>query len=595
MHMTARLTHIILCLICLLANGAHPARAQREKHNIYLFDCTGSMIRGDLWEPARAALDETVAVQTSVAGSTFTVIPFGDEPYRTFSFGADGYASAKGKIFAAFDDYVKQARHTRISDVLRSGFADVDPHKENRIYLLTDGEPNGGDSPARVAALLDEWCASHRNTRLFYVALKPGVVNPAIAAAVDRCRDIIVVPCDDGVIPQIADISGEIHANIEELDSRHTLRLSIPLPLEVDVACDDPIFEATVPGGKTLPDGTIPVCLRSRDGLTPDALHTRLAAETAGAGDYTFTVGLTCADKHYIIANPRVRVAMADHVQSRLSTAGGADGEIAARGCGWHDAFLWSGAAELDEAGFDLAPEFTAAGSDACLTLSAEPAEGDTRDFTLRINGRELPAGSTFDIRPGEPCRLSVTFDTDAATGKRYIRLTRKSSRGIDLIDGRDAADFDSITLRTAYTVSWNPLKTALTWLGAAALAALLLWLLVARRIVYPPIAVNRMELRGPGTYYLAPKRIRGARKVVLTARRRSQSIIGRAMTGRVIYVAAPHFTPEVEILPAGRGKRVKLRTGGAGGWTATPSAIIGAYQSATLCSDNQKFTIDIS
>ncbi len=82
---------------------------------------------------------------------------------------------------------------------------------------------------------------------------------------------------------------------------------------------------------------------------------------------------------------------------------------------------------------------------------------------------------------------------------------------------------------------------------------------------------------------------------MVLTARRRSQSIIGRAMTGRVIYVAAPHFTPEVEILPAGRGKRVKLRTGGAGGWTATPSAIIGAYQSATLCSDNQKFTIDIS
>ena len=589
--MTRRLRlYLTLCILLTTLCVSPYAAAQREKHNIYLFDCTGSMRSGGLWQAARDALDETVRVQSAIPGSTFVVVPFGDAPYEVFRFDYADYAGEKDRIFKAFDTYIVKAKHTRITEALRGGTAEVNPKKENRIYLLTDGKPDG-DTPERVAAFLDEWCASHRNARIFYVALRENIIDPVIAAAVDRCRDIVIVPCRDGVIPQIADIAGDIHASTEELGTDDMLRFSIPLAVTVEVACDDPLFEAEIPGGKTRADGTVAVRLRARGGLSPEELHTRMTAETAGAGDYAFTLRLTSADPHYIIANPTVSVNMADHVQSRLTLAGG-EAEISADDCRWHDSFLWAGASEPTLAEFDLSPVFKGAAADARLTLSVD---ADNPDFRVTVNGRETAPGDAFDIRRGEPCVLSVTFDTDAAEGKRYITLKRRSCSGIDLINDAAADDFTGFTLRTRYTVEWNPLRTALTWMGIILAAALVLWLAWLRRVVYPRIRVSRMELRGPGTYYLAPRKIKGARKVVLTARRRRQNAVARLFTGRIIYLTAPHFTPDITILPAGRGKRVKIQGGGAAGWTATPSAMVAPFQSATLTHDNNKFTLDIS
>jgi len=546
-----------------------------------------------LWEPARAALDETVSVQASIPGSTFAVIPFGDKPYDSIAFGADEYATHKRQVFKVFDTYITQAIHTRVSDVLTKGFAAVDPNKENKIYLLTDGEPNGGDTPAKVAALIDRWCASHRNTRLFYVALKEGVVNRVIADAIDRCADAYVVQCRNGVIPQIADIASDIHASTEELGAVHNLRFSIPLDIPLTAICPDPLFTAEVVDGKAH-DGVIHIRLNARDGLSDADLHSRMKAECPDGAPYTFEINVTSPDRRYIVANPEVSVYMTDHIQSRLNFGDGIESEIVAPGCRWHDSFWWSEAAQPATADFNLNPSWVNV-TDGCLTLAAVAADGQSRDFLLLVNGHECPEGTTFDIHPGEPCQLHVEFAPGATTGKRYIRLEARRSAGIDIIEGQPASDFSAITLRTEYTVDWNPLKTAAMWLGIIVTAALVLWLAMFKQMVFPTIKVNRVELRGPGTYYLPPKRIKGARMAVLTARKRKQSLISRIFTGRIIYIAAPHFSPDIEILPAGRSKRVKLRTGGAGGWSAVPSGIIDAFQSATISREKDKFTIDIS
>lgn len=98
--MEKRLLYIrtILILLMLFFVGAESLNAQRQKNNIFLFDCTGSMQTNGLWNPAKDALDATIATQTNIDGSQFSVIPFGDSPYGVISFDSDGYLSQKKNI-----------------------------------------------------------------------------------------------------------------------------------------------------------------------------------------------------------------------------------------------------------------------------------------------------------------------------------------------------------------------------------------------------------------------------------------------------------------------------------------------------------------
>ena len=157
-----RIVTILVMLLCAVG-----VNAQREKNNIYLFDCTGSMKSNGLWQPAKEALNATIDTQSTIPGSQFTIIPFGDSPYSYFVFGSTDYKNKKSDINNAFDKYIEEAKYTRITDVLNSGFSRCDENKENKIYLLTDGMPNGGDTPEKVAKAISDWCSNHRNSRLF--------------------------------------------------------------------------------------------------------------------------------------------------------------------------------------------------------------------------------------------------------------------------------------------------------------------------------------------------------------------------------------------------------------------------------------------
>lgn len=575
--LTDRFSFSVILVLAMVA-AVCPVFAQQEKNNIYLFDCTGSMQKGALWGPAKDALDATISTQTAIPGSMFTIIPFGDNPYDEIVFGANNYLSKKKDIEASFNDCIKRANYTRISDVLRLGMGKTDPKKENKIYLLTDGEPNGGDSPQAVARVIDEWCANHHNTRLFYVALKENVVNSTIRDAIDRCEDAYVVQCSGRVIPQIGDISSEIHANVEELEATHSLRFSLPgeYPLQID--CADSIFDAEIPGGKAV-NGRIPVKIKTRKPMLADELHQLLAGNTHG-----FSVRITSPDSKYFVANPEVPVSMADHIQSRVSLAESAE-EIAVAGVSWYDSFLWRDASAQGEVEIDLAPEFeNVVGSEARLSMALAPSEGEPCDFRVWFNGKEIAEGESFDIVPASPAMLKIRFDADAKTGKRYFSLLRAGSQGLDLANGQPIDEFEGISLRSKYSVDWNPLKTLVFWLAVLCVALLLVWLLLLKRIFFPAIKVARIEFSGPGSYYLS-KKIKGARKVVCTSRKKKQNVLSRIMTGEIRYVQAEHFAPDIEILPVGSKKKVKLHFNNQGqnSWDIVPSSIFAPYDKAAL------------
>lgn len=552
---------ILPAMIAVLALGlmAPKAAAQREQNNIYLFDCTGSMQKKQLWEPAKKALDTTIEAQSDLTESRFHVLPFGDNVYETISFGATGYSGKKKTIEEAEDKYIRQAKYTNICDALDKGFALCDPAKENRIYLLTDGEPNRGGSAEDVAAKIDRWCANHKNARLFYVALAPDAVNPVIEAAVNRCPDAYMVKCVSNLIPQIADFpTTEIHGNIEELDKIHPLRFSLPGKKPMTAECSDPLFNVEVVGGGS-DNRQLALKITPRRQLDKAELHSLLTPQVDADHNYCFSVKLIPGDKSFFIANSEVHVSVADHIQSNLTLLGGSNEETDLGKARWYPSFLWADAAPDGEVAVDLAPQFTNAAEDAEVQMSVQPGEGESRDFRVFFNDEEIAADGDFAIRPGAPALLRIVFNNDAKEGKRYFALQREDSQGVDLINGQPTDSVDEIPLRGKYAVNWNPLKTWLVIIAIALVGLLLLWLLVLKRFFYPTIKAGRIALMGPGNY-MSAKKIKGMRRVVYTSKRRSQNLLSRIFVGQDLFIRAEHFTPEIE-LTAGSRKRVRLRS----------------------------------
>lgn len=531
------------------------------------------MKSNQLWSPAKSALDATISAQSNIAGSHFVVIPFGDEPYNSISFDSKNYINSKGSIDRAFDDYITQAKYTHISNVLKAGFRISDPYKDNKIYLLTDGMPNGQDSPENVAAVINDWCANHSNCRLFYVALTEGVINPVIRQAIDNCQDAYIVQCDGKVIPQIADITSDIYTNIEDIDSQKAISFSFPGKHDIEIESTDSLFDVKV-NNNSAENGKILVSIRPKSHLDVHQLHQLLHGQ-----DYTFDVQLQCLDKNYFIANPSVTIHISDEVQSKLTLCHGEE-ELFANGAEWHDSFLWSKESPEKKISWDLAPMFENEMPNSSLTLALK-SEKD--DFDAWFNGEQIKNNGHFKIEPNQPAILEVSFHHDAATGKRYFSLLPIGINEIDIINDKPTEGFNMTSLRTEYKVKWNPLKTLFVWIAIILICSLLTWIFLLKRIFLPTIKLGSVTILGPGNFYFQ-KRIKGARKVVLTNKTRSQNLLSRILYGEIKYIKSDFFTSEISIIPNGK-KKVKLlrNISTKQEWDISPSSSFKQFDKGTI------------
>lgn len=568
--------------------GVQFSYGQREKNNIYLFDCTGSMKSNNLWDPAKNALNATIYTQTTIPGSQFCIVPFGDKPYGYIEFGSGKYQEHKTKIEDAFNEHVLVAKYTRISDVLKAGFKMIDPNKENKIYLLTDGIPNGGDSPQKVANVISEWCGNHRNCRLFYVALTNGVINSVIKKAIDDCPDAFIIQCEDKVIPQIADISSKIYTNLDEIGNSKEILFSLPGKYELRKTSNDSLFDVDVLNN-VADGGRILISLRPKGGLNISQLHEKLQG-----GEHEFTIQLQCKDKRYFIANPYVTINVSDEVPSKLTLAQGVD-ELQAEGVKWYDAFLWSDAAKDEKVKWDLNPIFKNRLINSYLEVRFVVGEEQASDFQAWYNGKLINDGDVVKIEPDKPAMLEIQFNHDAQTGKRYFSLVPDSFAGLNIINEQPVKDYEGTSLRTEYNQVWNPLKTFMFWLALILLVALIIWFAILKRIFYPTIKMSKVVITGPESYY-KPKNIKGFRKIILTSRRRSQNIFSRIFTGKIGFIKSDYFSQELSITPVGTKKKVKVSSLNKGNniWDIFPITIFGQYEKGTIINRTTKEKTEI-
>lgn len=559
-----------------ITTGALTVTAQREQNVIYLFDCTNSMIKNRVWRPAQNTLDATITTQSAIPGVQFTAIPFGDRPYADISFSASEYPDKKEDLTTAFNTYITQAKNTHITDVLNAGFAKTVAHKDNRIYLLTDGNPNGGDSPEKVAATIAAWCANHKNTRLFYVALVNGIINPVIQAAIDRCPDAFVVQCKNSVIPQIADISSDVYTNLAELGQPKEVSFNLPGTYKLNVEASDSLFNV-VAANNCATDGKIMIMLKPKGDHNISSLHQILQG-----GDYEFKAILTCTDSSFFIANPELTIHVADGIPASLRLAQGQTA-LKADEVEWYDSFLWRRAAPDEYAKWDLTPTFRNYLTNSSVDMILSTADKDEVDYVAYFNGHALRTGEQFKVTPGEQAVLEVKFNHNAQPGKKYFELIPTDIQSLDIINDAPADKYTGVSLHTTYNVVWNPLQTLFVIGALLLLAMLILWLFLLKRIFFPAIKMSKIEIMGPGTYY-ASKKIKGARKVILTHKRMSQNIISRIFTGKIRFIRADIFSPELAILPSGGKKKVKIHSESPiDSWEFCPSSIFGQYEKGTI------------
>lgn len=205
--------------------------------------------------------------------------------------------------------------------------------------------------------------------------------------------------------------------------------------------------------------------------------------------------------------------------------------------------------------------------------LTQENSDGQIARAIILTQGDPLN-GNTLRVNPRQS---EVTFDFTVENGSPYgefpafIRLTGNTLDrvGDSMVQHGQNLNIANFTL--VYEKVWNPLATVLFWIGIAILLAILLWFLCLRRIVFPKFKVSKIIIEGPGNYFIS-KKLKTSRKVILTSRKRSQNIISEIFTGKVIFICADHWQPEI-IFEPGRRKSINAKIGSQ--WTITPSNLL--------------------
>lgn len=184
---------------------------------------------------------------------------------------------------------------------------------------------------------------------------------------------------------------------------------------------------------------------------------------------------------------------------------------------------------------------------------TVELAIGDGgKGSQLLFNRQPLEQGKVvLNASANAPSILSVVYLPYANKDTLFLSAKVAAKHQLEKINGQ-TTDRYALSLRAVYVEKWNPLKVILTWLGIFSLALLLLWFLAGRRMIYPAISVNSIEINDP---YFTRVNVKGKRRVVFTNRPMRQSLLSRVFTGEILYMRNEIWTSPLIFEAGSKGK----------------------------------------
>lgn len=512
--------HLRTLIILLSLIISISATAQRERNYIYLLDCTRSMTgvgnNPNIWQPTKDYLKNDLAKHTS--GTTLHVVPFQDKVLRHYNFEAGKYNW--NDIEKELDGFVTIPANTNICAAWDAIDGHLDLHKDNYVILLTDGQDNINGMDAVVKKLRD-WCGKYPNTYAFYVQLTQAAIDARVAKVINLCDNEFVVDASKG-IPVFGsfDKGLVIHANTLNLKKVHKLGFSAAGEYVAKAVCSDPYFDVRIPGDK-IKNGIVPIQINAKKSIA------EINAAIPQTYEFTFDVKSGDVD----IINPTVKVLMTNKPERVMETI---SEETEMGKATWYDSFLFWGASSPDTLTIDLKTIFNdeAKKDGSAVELHVADSDGG-RDFQLFYAGQKVENGKIIlSIKDEGRSTLSIVFNPHAKEGNRYLTVKAQRPQKLDKINDEPVEQY-TLSLRSKYSVVWNPLKTILMWIGILILAALILWFLIIKHFLYPTIGVKTIQINDP---YFSKVNVKGKRRVVFTNVRMKQGLLSRIFTGEILY-----------------------------------------------------------
>ena len=181
-----------------------------------------------------------------------------------------------------------------------------------------------------------------------------------------------------------------------------------------------------------------------------------------------------------------------------------------------------------------------------------------TKVMQVSIDGQPLKDNKFRVTSNDTEKQLTFTFSPDAKNGKHqgYLKLV---SHNLDRLDAQQLSvgqQVDALQWTIHYKKAMNPLAKVLMWLGILILAALVLWFLLIRWMVYDYIKVGSIRITEP---YYSQRRIKGARQIVFTNKPSKQGFLNKLFTGKIIYEINPVWSTPVVFESASKGE-VKMK-----------------------------------
>ena len=517
--------------------------AQRERNYIYVLDCTKSMIgyggSPKIWNPTRDYLRKELEKHTP--GTTLHVIPFQGKVLPAFSFDANDLDWKK--IDKQLQEHVQNVTNTNICDAWDATDKYIDLHKDNYIILLTDGKDNVSGM-GEVAKKLSDWCGKYPNTYAFYVQLTQAAIDQNVVKVINICDNEFIVDASKG-IPVFGGFDNGlvIYANTLNLNRVHKVGFSSAGKYAAKAVCSDPYFDVKVINNK-IEGGVVPVQIVARKPIS------EINSSLPPVYNFTFDV----QSNEVNVINPTVKVQMTNKAERALELL---SEETYLGKATWYDSFLFWGSGNPDTLNVDLKKVYNDEAKKDGSIVQLKVQEWDERkDFQLFYNGQPLSDNCiTLNANDNTASILSVVFNPEAKEGKRYLTIKAIAKHELDKINEQPVEQYQ-LTLRSKYVVNWNPLKTIIMWLLIFAIAALLLWFLIIKRIIFPTISVKTIQINEP---YFAKVNVKGARRVVFTNKKMEQSLINKIFTGEILYKKNDIWTFPLTLEPGTKKKTLRV------------------------------------
>ncbi len=139
---------------------------------------------------------------------------------------------------------------------------------------------------------------------------------------------------------------------------------------------------------------------------------------------------------------------------------------------------------------------------------------------------------------------IAIEFKQTASEGTYILKLVECGYNGLDRIE----VDLgEGIVVKKIVRI--NPLLLGLLILLVVIIAALVIWFAILRIMLYPTFKMGLLTLSS-SEGYMNIKSLKGARKVILTNKNKSQGNLSKIFTGRVVYDINELWDDFTEIIP---------------------------------------------